>query len=301
MQSTADDVLAGIDLSGTRVLLTGISSGLGLETARAAATHGAERSRDGTRSRQGARGSRSPRGSRDRGCACDLASLASVRACSPTHSCLAARRIRRRHRQRRCHEQSARSHGRWVRDALRHESPRSLPADQSTPTVDRGPRTRHRSLVVRTPHRPMCRSTIPASSGRRTIHTGAYGRSKTANILFARGTRSAPRNEASARTAVHPGGDPHRRCCGIPRRSCCSRWLHRRGSQRDGTMGDPPPLKTVEQGAATTAWAAFVAPADATGGRYCEDCHVGDVADGGNVGVQALRGRPGPRGGALGR
>ena len=42
VQSTADDVLAGVDLSGTRVLLTGISSGLGLETARAAASRGAD-------------------------------------------------------------------------------------------------------------------------------------------------------------------------------------------------------------------------------------------------------------------
>jgi hypothetical protein len=37
--------------------------------------------------------------------------------------------------------------------------------------------------------------------------------------------------------------------------------------------------KTIPQGAATTVWASFVAPADAVGGRYSEDCHVSEVND----------------------
>jgi NAD(P)-dependent dehydrogenase (short-subunit alcohol dehydrogenase family) len=40
--STADDVIAGIDLTGQRVLVTGASSGIGVETARALASAGAE-------------------------------------------------------------------------------------------------------------------------------------------------------------------------------------------------------------------------------------------------------------------
>src|SRR3954471_11264172 len=39
--STTDDVLAGVNLSGKRVLVTGVSAGLGVETARALAAHGA--------------------------------------------------------------------------------------------------------------------------------------------------------------------------------------------------------------------------------------------------------------------
>src|SRR5690348_5454701 len=39
--STADDVLAGIDLHGKRVLVTGVSAGIGIETARALAARGA--------------------------------------------------------------------------------------------------------------------------------------------------------------------------------------------------------------------------------------------------------------------
>src|SRR6202030_2374685 len=39
--STADDVLSGIDLHGKRILITGVSAGIGVETARALAAHGA--------------------------------------------------------------------------------------------------------------------------------------------------------------------------------------------------------------------------------------------------------------------
>jgi hypothetical protein len=35
--------------------------------------------------------------------------------------------------------------------------------------------------------------------------------------------------------------------------------------------------KTIPQGAATSVWAAVVAPAGEIGGRYCEDCHVGEL------------------------
>ena len=41
-ETTTDDVLSGVDLSGKRVLVTGVSAGLGVETARTLAAHGAE-------------------------------------------------------------------------------------------------------------------------------------------------------------------------------------------------------------------------------------------------------------------
>src|SRR5690242_15871201 len=40
--STTDEVLAGVDLKGKRVLVTGVSAGLGVETARALTAHGAQ-------------------------------------------------------------------------------------------------------------------------------------------------------------------------------------------------------------------------------------------------------------------
>ena len=38
--STTEDVLSGIDLRGKRILVTGVSAGLGVETARSLAAHG---------------------------------------------------------------------------------------------------------------------------------------------------------------------------------------------------------------------------------------------------------------------
>jgi hypothetical protein len=39
----------------------------------------------------------------------------------------------------------------------------------------------------------------------------------------------------------------------------------------------------VEQGAATTVWAATAPELDGEGGRYLEDCHIADVVDDPNV------------------
>src|ERR1700726_4944755 len=39
--STTEEVLSGIDLHGKRILVTGVSAGLGVETARSLAAHGA--------------------------------------------------------------------------------------------------------------------------------------------------------------------------------------------------------------------------------------------------------------------
>src|SRR6202051_1508718 len=40
-ETTADEVLEGVDLSGKRVLVTGVSAGLGVETSRSLVAHGA--------------------------------------------------------------------------------------------------------------------------------------------------------------------------------------------------------------------------------------------------------------------
>ena len=40
-ESTTEEVLQGVNLKGKRILVTGVSAGLGVETARALATHGA--------------------------------------------------------------------------------------------------------------------------------------------------------------------------------------------------------------------------------------------------------------------
>jgi NAD(P)-dependent dehydrogenase (short-subunit alcohol dehydrogenase family) len=39
--STTEDVLSGVNLKGKRILVTGVSAGIGVETARSLAAHGA--------------------------------------------------------------------------------------------------------------------------------------------------------------------------------------------------------------------------------------------------------------------
>src|SRR5215475_8265851 len=79
--STTDEVLEGIDLTGKRVLVTGVSAGLGVETARVLAAHGAEvvgAARNLDKARQATADIRE----RLKLVELDLASLTSVRACA---------------------------------------------------------------------------------------------------------------------------------------------------------------------------------------------------------------------------
>src|SRR3954447_11346398 len=86
--STADDVLSGIDLRGKRILVTGVSAGIGVETARALAAHGAQvvgAARDLEKAETAtaqARKDAAANGGRFELVALDLASLTSVRACA---------------------------------------------------------------------------------------------------------------------------------------------------------------------------------------------------------------------------
>jgi D-arabinose 1-dehydrogenase-like Zn-dependent alcohol dehydrogenase len=62
--STTDEVLDGVNLSGKRALVTGVSAGLGVETARALAAHGAEvvgAARDLTKAKAATAGGRAVR------------------------------------------------------------------------------------------------------------------------------------------------------------------------------------------------------------------------------------------------
>jgi NAD(P)-dependent dehydrogenase (short-subunit alcohol dehydrogenase family) len=104
----------------------------------------------------------------------------------------------------------------------------------------------------------------------------AYGRSKTANVLFAVEFDRRHRDEGIRAAAVHPGGI----------QTELSRHMSPEAMMRllESIRASLPPgtdlkLKTIPQGAATTLWAGVVAPADEVGGRYCEDCHVAEILD----------------------
>src|SRR6202162_5321354 len=86
--STADDVLSGIDLHGKRILVTGVSAGIGVETARALVAHGAHvtgAARDLEKAEAATaqvRKDAASNGGSFELVALDLASLKSVRACA---------------------------------------------------------------------------------------------------------------------------------------------------------------------------------------------------------------------------
>ena len=115
----------------------------------------------------------------------------------------------------------------------------------------------------------------------------AYGRSKTANILFAVEFDHHHKASGLTATAVHPGGI----------RTELSRHLSHEAMQAlvdrinaaNAAAGEPPfSYKTIPQGAATSVWSGVVANSDEVGGRFCEDCHVAELAAGAGVrrGVQ---------------
>ena len=85
--STTDDVLEGVNLRGKRVLVTGVSAGLGVETARALVAHGADvvgAARDLTKAKAANAGvqAAAKNGGKFELVELDLASLDSVRVCA---------------------------------------------------------------------------------------------------------------------------------------------------------------------------------------------------------------------------
>ncbi len=110
----------------------------------------------------------------------------------------------------------------------------------------------------------------------------AYGRSKTANILFSVAFDARHRARGVRATAVHPGGiktelarhmEPGQLQAIVDQ---ISKQLAAEGK-------GPFEFKTIPQGSATSVWAAVVAPADEIGARYCENCHVGQIIPDDNV------------------
>jgi len=97
----------------------------------------------------------------------------------------------------------------------------------------------------------------------------AYGRSKTATILFAVEFDQRHSSTGTRAAAVHPGAIMT---------ETVQEMVAGLGDAKDAAVAAYD-WKTVPQGAATAVWAGLVASADDIGGRYCEDCHVAPVDD----------------------
>ncbi len=104
----------------------------------------------------------------------------------------------------------------------------------------------------------------------------AYGRSKSANILFAVAFDARHRAHGVRATAVHPGGIQTELGRYMPPEAL-QNMVAQINQQLAAEGKGPFEFKTVPQGSATSVWAAVVAQADEVGGKYCENCHVSTI------------------------
>jgi NAD(P)-dependent dehydrogenase (short-subunit alcohol dehydrogenase family) len=280
--STTDDVLAGIDLSRRRVLVTGVSAGLGVETARALVARGAQvvgAARDLVKAERATNEVRAQatNGGGFELVELDLASLESVRACAdvlvadgrPFDAVIANAGVMRTpfgHTAEGFETQFGTNHlGHFV--LVNRIAALIAPGGRLVNVASSGHRYSDVDLddpnFERVPYDPMI----------------AYGRSKTANVLFAVEFDRRHKAHGVRATALHPGGIK------------TELGRHMEADELDkivaqinaqlAAAGQPPfQWKTIPQGAATSVWASFVAPAEDVGGRYCENCQVSEVTEG---------------------
>jgi NAD(P)-dependent dehydrogenase (short-subunit alcohol dehydrogenase family) len=284
-KSTTDEVLADVDLSRKRVLVTGVSAGLGVETARALAAHGAQvvgAARDLDKAQRATEVVRAD-ASGDGGIELvelDLANLASVRACADK---LVA-------------------DGRPFDLIINNAGVMATPFGKTADGFETQFGTNHLGHFVLTNRlgsllRAGSRVVELSSAGHRFADVdledpnferseytpfGAYGRSKTANVLFAVEFDRRHKDRGVRAAAVHPGGIQTE----LGRHmtpELVQEMIDSINAAQQASGGESFEWKTVPQGAATSVWAGAVAPAEAVGGRYCEDCHVAEVVDEGPI------------------
>ncbi len=276
-QSTTDEVLSGVDLSGKTVFITGGNSGLGLETARAMATKGAHivlagRNQAKLDEAKHSIAEETP-GAQLETIICDLGSLDSVRACS------------------------AEATGRFAKiDLLINNAgvmacPKEATADGFErqfgtnhlghflltkglmPLVEAGTNKRIVNLSSRGHHIGPVDLDDPNFEDRDYNEWLSYGQSKTANVLFTVGLEDRFSPLGIHAFAVHPGGI----------NTNLGRHLSEEQEQaliERATSSDPNfAFKSIPQGAATQTWAATAPELNGKGGLYCEDCHVAEIDD----------------------
>jgi NAD(P)-dependent dehydrogenase (short-subunit alcohol dehydrogenase family) len=278
--STTEDVLSGVNLSGKRILVTGVSAGLGVETARSLAAHGAQvvgAARDLTKAEAATREVReaaAANGGSFQLIELDLASLKSVRACAdkllakkePFDVVIANAGIMA--------TPFALTKDTFETQFGTNHLGHFVFVNRIAPLIRKGGRLINLSSAG---HR-FSNVDLEDPNFERTQYDPfvAYGRSKTANILFAVAFDQRHRSRGVRAAAVHPGViqtelaryvDPARLQVMIDQ---MTKQLAAEGKSSFE-------WKTIPQGAATSVWAGVVAPADEIGGRYCENCHVGQL------------------------
>lgn len=277
-KSTTDEVLEGVNLSGKRILVTGVSAGLGVETARTLAAHGATvvgAARDLGKARDATAQVRTDaaNGGSLELIELDLASLKSIRASSDALV----------------------KQGKPLDIIIANAGVMATPKGKTADGFETQFGTNHLGHFVFVNRiasllKPGGRLVNLSSAGHRysdvdlddpnferTPYTefGAYGRSKTANVLFAVEFDHRHKARGIRATAVHPGGIRTE----LSRHMTPEAIQQLMASINASRPKDAPPyeFKSIPQGAATSVWAAIVASGDEVGARYCEDCHVAHV------------------------
>jgi len=277
--STTEEVLSGINLRSKRIFVTGVSAGLGIETARSLVAHGAHvvgAARDLKKAEAATAQVRkdAANGGSFELVALDLANLKSVRACAD----------------------GLLKKGEPIDVVIANAGVMATPFTNTADHFEMQFGTNHLGHFVL-----VNRIASLISAGGRLInlssaghrysnvdlqdpnfeHTPydpwlAYGRSKTANILFSVGFDKRHRGRGVRATAVHPGGIQTELGRHIGAEEI-QKLIDRISAQRAEQGLGPFQWKTIPQGAATSVWAGVVAPADEIGARYCENCHVGNI------------------------
>ncbi|MFN3230725.1 MAG: SDR family NAD(P)-dependent oxidoreductase [Alphaproteobacteria bacterium] len=104
----------------------------------------------------------------------------------------------------------------------------------------------------------------------------SYGQSKTANVLFSVGLNERLAPSGVTANAVHPGGIQTELG-----RHLSPEDIQALVSQIDERNGEDAEFKfkSIPAGAATSTWVATSPELEGVGGRYAEDCHLAEVAD----------------------
>ncbi|MGA9355367.1 MAG: SDR family NAD(P)-dependent oxidoreductase [Terriglobales bacterium] len=288
--STTDDVLSGVNLKGKRILVTGASAGLGVETARSLAAHGAQvvgAARDLSKAKTATaqvRKDAEANGGSFELIELDLANLKSVRACAD----------------------QLLANGKQFDVIIANAGVMATPFGHTADGFETQFGTNHLGhfvLINRIASllRAGGRLINLSSLGHRYsnvdlddpnfAHTPyepfvAYGRSKTANILFAVAFDKRHRDRGVRAAAVHPGVI-HTELGRHVDASAIEKIIEQRNQQLAAEGKAPFRWKTIPQGAATSVWAGVVAPAEEVGRHYCEDCHVSKIVPA-SINVEAI-------------
>lgn len=281
-KSTADEVLAGVDLTGKRFLVTGVSSGIGLETARALIARGAnvvgavrdiEKAGPAT---QPLREAAARAGGSVALVALDLASLQSVRSAAdqlladgrPFDAIIANAGV------------MATPFGRTVdgfetQFGTNYVGHFALVNRIESLLADNG-----RLIVLSSQAHRVADVDLDDPNFERQEYEPfvAYGRSKTATTLFAVEFDRRHRERGVRAASVMPGNS----LTDLPRNFSQEelQGLFATVGKARADAGLPPAeLKSISQAAATSVWAAVIADKDEIGGRYLEDCAVAAVND----------------------